>query len=192
MNENEVYELLQAGHLTMTVDTNVLYEINSFIKLCNKCNKINEMPEYEIKIVISSLVHAEKLFDLKQDYGEQYDIDHIIKVLESKKVSIAPFEYHHAEAVAQLIGTQFPTVEEWRKFKRQECMNCLGISRKTQYDIPGSGKECGATVDWLIAGYAHAENYLLITHDKGNEFKPIKKKTTLKILEKALMRIQVK
>jgi hypothetical protein len=105
-------------------------------------------------------------------------------------VSIAPFEYRHAEAVAQLIGRQFPTVEEWRKFKRQECINCLGIS-KTQYDIPGSGKECGATVDWLIAGYAHAENYLLITNDKGNEFKNIKKKTTLEILEKAVMRMQV-
>jgi len=52
--------------------------------------------------------------------------------------------------------------------------------------------KCGATVDGLIAGYAHAENYLLITHDKGNEFKSIKKKTTLKILEKALMRIPVK
>ncbi len=92
MNENEVDELLQTGNLTLTVDTNVLYKTKSFFNVCDRINSINDMLKYEIKIVISSLVHAEKLFDLKQEKGDKYEIDHIIKVLEAKKVSIAPFE----------------------------------------------------------------------------------------------------
>ncbi|MDM8566234.1 hypothetical protein QUF74_11375 [Candidatus Halobeggiatoa sp. HSG11] len=81
MNETEVCKLLQVGNLTITVDTNILYEIQNFFKVCNK---INAMPKYNIKMVISSLVHAEKLFDLKQAYENKFDINHVIKVLEAK------------------------------------------------------------------------------------------------------------
>jgi len=189
MNENEVYELLQTGNLTITFDTNALYGDIRFLNVCDKIDDINNKLKYEIKIVISSLAHAEKLFHLKRKHEEKYEIDLINQVLKRKKVDIVPFEYHHAEAVAKWISTQFSTNEEWQKFKRQECINCLGIS-KNNYDIPGTGRECGARVDWLIAGYAHAENCLLITNDKGNEFKSIEKKTTLKILEKAVTRIK--
>ncbi len=110
MNENEVYELLQVGNLTITFDTNALYNTRTFFNICDKINLINTKLKYEIRLIISSLVHAEKLFDLKQEYGNKYDIDHINQVLKAKKVSIAPFEYRHAEAVAQLIGRQFPTI----------------------------------------------------------------------------------
>ncbi|MDM8568263.1 hypothetical protein QUF50_01845 [Thiotrichales bacterium HSG1] len=182
MNEIEVDKLLQVGNLTITVDTNILYEIKRFFKICNK---INSMSKYNIKMVISSLVHTEKMFDLKQAYGNKFDTDHIIKVLKDKKVVIEPFTEYHAESIAEWIGTQFPTNEEWQKYKRQECINCLGIKGQN-YDIPGTGKKCGARVDWLIAGYAYTEDYLLITDDKGKEFEKIKKKTTLGILEKVL------
>jgi len=45
--------------------------------------------------------------------------------------------------------------------------------------MPGSGKKCGATVDWLIAGYAYAESCLLVTDDKGEEFQGILRKRPL-------------
>jgi predicted nucleic acid-binding protein len=51
--------------------------------------------------------------------------------------------------------------------------------------IQGGGKTCGATIDWLIAGYAEAEGYLLITGDTREEFKGIRK-TTLENLEAAV------
>jgi hypothetical protein len=128
MNENEVYDLLQVGNLTITFDTNALYNSRTFFNICDKINLINIKLKYEIKLIISSLVHAEKLFDLKQEKGDIYDIDFINKTLIRKKVRIAPFEYRHAEAVAQLIGRQFPTDKEWKNFKRQKCMSCLGLT----------------------------------------------------------------
>jgi hypothetical protein len=188
MNENEVYELLQTGKLTITFDTNALYGDIRFLNVCDEIDEINNKLKYEIKIVISSLAHAEKLFHLKKKHKEEYDIGFINQVLKRKKVNIVPFEPDHAEAVAKWISTQFPTSEEWQMFKRQECINCLGIN-EDENNIPGSGKKCGARVDWLIAGYAQAKNYLLITNDKGNEFKHIEKKTTLKILEKSVNKI---
>lgn len=99
-----------------------------------------------------------------------------------KHINIAPYERRHAQAVVQLIGEQFPSNEQWQTFKRQSCINCLGLN-EVNIPIPGSGKKCGATVDWLIAGYAYAEDCLLITDDKGKEFKGIKKQTTFSTLK---------
>ncbi len=58
-------------------------------------------------------------------------------------------------------------------------------------EIPGKGKKCGATVDWLIAGHADAKknNYLLITQDRGKEFQDIKNQTDLKSLTIVLDRL---
>ena len=65
----------------------------------------------------------------------------------------------------------------------------MGVNENKCYIHPDTGKKCGARVDWLIAGYAHARNYLLITSDKGKEFKRVEKKTTLKILEEVLKKL---
>ncbi|OQY47382.1 MAG: hypothetical protein DRR08_28080 [Candidatus Parabeggiatoa sp. nov. 2] len=84
-----------------------------------------------------------------------------------------------------MIGEQFLTNQEWYSFKRQSCINCLGVNI-ANIQMPGSGKKCGATVDWLIAGYAYAESCLLVTDDKGEEFQGIEKKATLKVVEAAV------
>lgn len=140
MNEKEVYELFQMTfqknehHLIITFDTNALYSDKRFLAICDNINKL-KIKGYKIDIIISSLVHAEKLLDLKQKRKDEYDINYINKILEDKKVSIVSFEYHHAETIAELIGKQFPTDEQWRTFKRQKCIDCLGI-RRIKDDIP--------------------------------------------------------
>jgi len=185
MNQNEVYKLLYDGNLTIAFDTNVVRQIRRFLSLCDSINRINDARHCLMRLVVSAIVHTETLFDLKQKYQEQYDINDINRVLNRKHISIVPFEPHHAQAVAQLIGKQFPSNDEWYTFKRQDCINCLGINQ-ANIPIPGSGKKCGATVDWLIAGYAYAEECLLVTDDKGKEFDGINKKTTLKVIEAAV------
>ncbi len=186
MNENEVSELLQSGNLTITFDTNALHGDIRFFNICDKIDNINNKLKYDIKIVISSLAYTEKLFHLKRQHKEKYDISLINQVLEHKKVNIVPFEYRHAEAVAEWIGTQFPNKKKWQNKKRQESIECLGINEKSCNIDPDAGKKCGARIDWLIAGYAHTEDYLLITDDKGKEFEKVEKKTTLGILEQVL------
>jgi hypothetical protein len=153
--------------------------------LCDNINRLNNTHQCQIRLVVSAIVHTETLFDLKQKYKEKYDIDDINHALSRKHITIAPYERRHAQAVVQLIGEQFPSHEQWRTFKRQSCINCLGLN-EVNIHIPGSGKKCGATVDWLIAGYAYAEDCLLITDDKGKEFKGIKKQTTFSTLEVAV------
>jgi len=43
--------------------------------------------------------------------------------------------------------------------------------------IESTGQTCSATVDWLIAGYAYAENCLLVTLEKN--LKALRKKPLL-------------
>lgn len=50
-------------------------------------------------------------------------------------------------------------------------------------------------MDWLIAGYAYAENCLLITEDKGEEFKNIRKtnfESIVAVIEQLLKETKVK
>lgn len=184
MKKNEVYQLLREGKLTIAFDTNVVFNDYRFLTLCDNINRINDADKYQLSLVVSAIVHTEKLFDLKQKHKKKYDIEEVNRFLERKRISVVPFERCHAQAVAHFVGEQFPSSEEWRAFKRQSCINCLGINN-ANVQIPGSGKKCGATVDWLIAGYAIAEDCLLVTDDKGKEFKGIKK-TTFDELEAAV------
>lgn len=84
------------------------------------------------------------------------------------------------------MGQQFPTTQAWRTFKRNRCIACLGLNTNTLTSIAqGSGKTCGATIDWLIAAYAKTEGCLLVTGDTREEFKDIRK-STLEDLEAAV------
>ncbi len=187
MNQNEVYDLLKTCYLTMVFDTNALFSNQRFIKLCNNINRIKDCDnKYQFNLVVPAPAHAEKLHDLKQQYQEHYNSKEIMKGLTDKGISIASFEAHHADVVANLVGQQFPTTQAWRRFKRNRCLACLGLNTNTLTSIAqGSGKTCGATIDWLIAAYAEADGCLLVTGDTREEFKDIRK-TTLEDLEAAV------
>jgi len=184
MKPNEVYQLLCQGKLTFAFDTNAVFGHHQFWRVCNKINQLNDKYHYEFNLTVSALVHTEKLFDLKQGLKEKYNLEIVTQALISKRVSVKPFEVHHAEATASLIGEQFITNDNWHQFKRQQCIDCLGL--QTREDIPGKGKKCGATVDWFIVGHAYCEDYLLISQDGGEEFNGIYKKTDLESLEAAV------
>ncbi|MEK8018362.1 MAG: hypothetical protein VSS75_015950 [Candidatus Parabeggiatoa sp.] len=186
MNQHEVYNLLCRGELTMAFDTNALFSNKRFRSLCNGINRLKDCDkQYQFNLVVPAPAHAEKLHDLKQAYRDHYDFNEVIKGLTDKGIRIASFEPHHADIVADLVGEQFPTTQTWRTFKRDRCIACLGLNKDQITLIQGSGKTCGATVDWLIAGYAKAENCLLVTGDTREEFKNIMK-TTLEHLEAAV------
>jgi hypothetical protein len=186
MKTLEVYQLLYAGQLTMVFDTNALFSNQRFRKLCNQINRIKDCDKkYQLNLVVPAPAHVEKLHDLKQQYREHYNFSEILKGLTDKGVSIVSFKPNHADVVANLLGEQFPTTQAWRAFKRNRCIACLGLNTTQMTQIQGGGKTCGATIDWLIAGYAEAEGYLLITGDTREEFKGIRK-TTLENLEAAV------
>lgn len=61
----------------------------------------------------------------------------------------------------------------------------LGIEGEQAEAAPG--QRCSATVDWLIAGQALKAGWILVTGDKGPEFRGLDRKITLDKLE-ALLR----
>jgi len=201
MNQNDILNLLRQGQLTIVFDTNALFGDRRLKKLCTSVNRINRLDDkYQLKLVVPAPAHAEKLRQIKQHLTKQhkkYNHEFVLKNLKDMGIEIASFESWHAEKVANLFHRQFPTQNHWNQFKLKRCLDCLGRNglkrcldclelRSFEELIESTGQTCSATVDWLIAGYAHAINGLLITDDTGKEFKDIFQKTTFDELEFAV------
>jgi hypothetical protein len=201
MNKNDILNLLRQGILAIAFDTNALFGDKRFKRLCTSINRINRLDDkYQLKLVVPAPAHAEKLRQIKQHLKKQdkkYSHEFVLKNLTDLGIHIAPFEPWHAEKVADLFHKQFPTEDDWNQYKLKRCLDCIGINcLKRCLDclelsfveefIESTGQTCSATVDWLIAGYAYAENCLLVTDDTGKEFKGIEKKTTFDELEAAV------
>ena len=185
MNKEQVIALLKMGQVKqvkIAFDTNALESNDKFALLCNYINQINDEFKYQLQAIVPALAYFEKLHHLKHQHKERFDLAGIFDGLKAKQVQIMSFEPNHAEAVAALLYSQFLTKEAWQTAKIERCAKCLGIPT----DNTSKNKSCSATIDWLIAGYAVAESCLLITDDKGIEFKEISRKTNLKILEQGL------
>jgi hypothetical protein len=116
----------------------------------------------------------EKLQDMKQRYLNKFDPGKIRDFMLSKGVEIVPFSQHHAEHLSSLLSERYPSSDQWHAFKRDRCLRCLGLPEETT-QAKGTGRSCGATVDWLIAGQADAERWLLITSDNDPEFATIRR-----------------
>lgn len=185
MNKEQVIDLLKTGQVKIAFDTNALESDRKFNELCNNINRINEKFKYQLQPIVPALAYFEKLHHLKHSFKDRFDLTAILDGLKAKQVQIMSFEPNHAEAVAKLLYAQFLTKEAWRAAKIERCAKCLGIDN----DKITKNKSCSATIDWLIAGYAVAENCLLITDDGGIEFKNMNKKTTLEIFEQVIQEL---
>jgi hypothetical protein len=64
----------------------------------------------------------------------------------------------------------------------------LGLPASTA-PVPGSGRTCGATVDWHIGGHARAEGCILVTDDSGPELSGLIECVALDTLEGAIDRL---
>ena len=194
MHNEELVAFLSEGKGQLVFDTNALFAHLRFSQLCDDINKLNKIKNYQLQIVVPALAHAEKLHDLRQSLGVDYKLKRVLKFLQEKKVKIMSFEQHHAEATAELFAKQFPDKTSWLAYKRKRCCDCLSLTAsecEKKIDILGKNKKCSATIDWLIAGYAQAEHSILVTDDKGIEFKDVVRKTNLDKLEVALQQLQV-
>lgn len=126
-----------------------------------------------MQLIVCTVAHAEKLFDLKQKYRDTFDMSVILAQLESKGVQVEPFSALNAVAVAERLGSAYPDSRTWHQAKKKRCLGCVGLPLTTP--APGTGRRCGATVDWLIGGHALASGCLLVTDDTGAEFKGLER-----------------
>jgi hypothetical protein len=204
VTEDEFIERVRKGQGKLLFDTNALFGHRRLIALCDAVTRLNDrlaaISGPPLNLLVSAAAHAEKLFDLKQAYDASYSPAQILQGMQRKGLAVLSFETAHAEAMAVLIGKQYPTREEWRQAKKQRCLHCLGIKELAENPgpcsqcgrpgtAPGSGKTCGATIDWLIAAHAVAEGCILVTDDRGVEYKLVQHKIRLTSLERAITRI---
>jgi predicted nucleic acid-binding protein len=190
MEDKDLVDFLRQGEGKLVFDTNVLFSARRFTNLCDKVNKLNESNGYQLQIVVPALAHAEKIHDLRPNRGVEYVHKKVKGLLEEKKVEIMSFEQHHAEATAEF-AEQFPDKTSWLAYKRERCCDCLSLTKEEcDQKTVSNNKKCSATIDWLIAGYAQAEHSILVTDDKGIEFKDVVRKTNLDQLEDALQQLR--
>lgn len=177
MNDAELDVRLRQGGLRLAFDTNAVTADRKFIHLCNDVSRWNEKLEEQslakVQVVVCTVVYIEKLFDLKQRFRDKFNPDAILDGLRSKGVAVEDFSAQHAMATAMRLGQAYPTDKAWQQAKRRRCLECVGLPPATP--APGTGETCGATVDWLIGGHAHASGSLLVTNDHDPEFEGVER-----------------
>jgi hypothetical protein len=177
VNAEQCSQLLRAGGAKFSFDTNALHGDKRLTDLCDDVARWNVRLEQRglltVQLAVCAVAHAEKLFDLKQKHRADFDPKIIIEGLQSKGLLIEPFEVEHALETANRLGLLYDSSQKWRHAKRERCRQCLGLA--SNLDVPGTGKQCGATVDWLIGAHAHAQGYILVTDDRGPEMQGLER-----------------
>ncbi len=184
-----VEDRVRAGGAALAFDTNAMSAHRKLIGLCNAANQLREGPSpLDLRLYAPAIAHAEMVLHLRHELvqrGKAYDPAIVRQGLVDKGLEIMSFDVHHAEEVAALLAERFGDPAAWQAAKRERCVSCLGLT-KAQGDA-APGKRCAATVDWLIAGQALKDGWILVTGDKGPEFRGLEAKIGLDALD-ALLR----
>lgn len=192
MTGDEIAARLREGAVVLAFDTNAVYRDRRLMALCNLVTGHNRRlaagGRAPVRLVISTVAYAEKLFDLKQRWKGAFDIDVILEGLRSKGIEVQPFDARHAVETAARLGERYPDDAAWQRAKRGRCLHCLGLPPGAA-QAQGTGRTCGATVDWLIGGHARAEGGVLVTDDQDPELSGELERVGLDALEAALRRL---
>jgi hypothetical protein len=188
VNTEQLAARLRVGSVVLAFDTNAVYGDRRLFTLCDRMTAFNDrlrgQGHPDVQLVVSTVVYAEKLFDLKQRYGQAFNLDEIVRGLRQKKIELQAFDSHHALATAVRLGEKYKDDAEWQRAKRARYIAALGLPNDTA--VTATGRNCGATVDWLVGGHAQAEGAILVTDDNDPEFGGTIERVRLDILEAAL------
>jgi len=182
-----VIQICSSG-VTLAFDTNAVYDDGRLFNLCDRIDHYNVRHDAaalpRVRLVISAVAYTEKLFDLKQRFRDRFDLNRILQGLKRKQIDFHAFDAGHALATAVRLGEKYKDDAEWQRAKRARYIAALGLPRDT--NAPATGRNCGATIDWLIGGHAQAEGAILVTDDNDPEFGGGIERVKLEVLEAAL------
>lgn len=172
MSPDDLALRLRAG-AELALDTNAIFGFRTIGTLASLIREANRArpDEPPIRLLVPVLVHAEILHDLRcflAAKGHSYRPEEVVRDLEGKGVEIVEFAVDDAEGVSAHLYTQHTTEGSWRAAKRLNAIAHLGLL-KEESSIPG--QRVPATVDWFIAGQALRRGWLLVTADRGPEFR---------------------
>jgi hypothetical protein len=88
VTEGDFIERVREGQGKLLFDTNALFGNRRLLALCDAVSQLNirlaAMNSPPINLFVSATAHAEKLFDLKQEYGARYSPAHILRECNEK------------------------------------------------------------------------------------------------------------
>jgi hypothetical protein len=171
LTNEDVYRQIQAGDVTLAFDTSVTVR-RGFLALCEQANRINAKRDAfglagRIRLCVPAAAHTERLFDLAQEYGDEYNVGFVRGILSRFRITVPDFTVSDAEHCAALLARRYKTPAEWHAFKKKRCLECVGLPPEQHALARGSGQKCGAPNDWLIIAQASRGNMVLVMDDKG-------------------------
>jgi hypothetical protein len=196
MTPDEIYQLIQAVDTTLAFDTSVTVR-GGFLNFCEQVNRVNTKREAlnkpeRIKLCVPVAAHVERLFDLAQHYGDQYNVEFINETLSRYQITVPNFTVTDAEHCAELLWQRYNTSDEWYAFKKRRCLECIGLPlNKYSRLAKGTGQQCGTPNDWLIIAQASRGTMLLVMDDLGraDEYNLVERKVSYNDARTALTRI---
>lgn len=179
-------EELRSGGVEFMVDTNILRTSTKLFNLAERIVKLNEIQSNSesSKLIVSQVVCAERLFQLKRQHRDRYDRDEFLQQFPAKGIEQEAFDASHAHHFAEIMYSKFETDDRWHEFKLDWYIKKLGITDRNL--VKAKGKHCSATIDWLILAQADMRNRWLITKDTGLEFELTERKVLLAEVDSTL------
>ena len=151
----ELAEKLRAGGCVLYFDTNEIRgryadQVKAFNNFCRQVKRLQQLDKAAPTIKVFAVNHFEMMHQLRRTRPD-FDESVITASLQTRGISIVPLDFGSANACAKHLHNWFPTYEHWTKAKE-----------------PAKGL---ATIDWLISTHVYATDAILVTSDRGNEFR---------------------
>jgi hypothetical protein len=166
------------GDAVLSFDSSAIH-FNELIRYANKVNLFNDQRKVKTRLVLSALVHTERMAQERRRRQEAFDQGRIAQFLHGKGITVEPLTAEDAVGCSSWLHAQASTEDGWTELKWSRIREEAGL----RDDAPG---RVSATVDWFIAAHAAARGWILVTSDRGPEFRGITRKVAPERLERTL------
>lgn len=134
------------------------------LNLADLVNQVNEdrAATAQIAVVIPTLVHAERLFQLAREKGAGFDPELPNQAMMAKNIRFLAFELPDAEHHATSLYERYPTDSAWKQVR---------LARGAEAETQGAPPErMSTTVDWFIRTQVTGRQMVVLCEDAGPEW----------------------
>jgi hypothetical protein len=181
LSEAALVERLRGGPVRFALDTNQAWG-QHHLEFGLDLRRLADTSLQSHAFIVPSLVVGERLRQIAQRKGDRYVAETALQTLED--VGLTPVGHEQDDGIhfAGLLTSWYPNPDDWDAVKRQWAADQLGVAG------PVNDRRVSATVDWAIFAQADRHGWVLLTADKGPEFKSLPR-TSLKVAHAAVKQL---